>query len=117
MKDQSRFQCFRQERDDAEQPVLSIKLFREGIDHPYFERDMKRLTSRVFFSSRDDSEIVELLAEELGTKKSRNYEIFPTNKNANVSIEPTGRIGLEYSDCYETQLRIGRTSYTIKHNI
>jgi hypothetical protein len=114
------YQCFRgNQRDSEEQPIVSIKLKRSLIkdskDNPYFQRDMKRLTSKVCFSGTEDSEIVEFLATDFGNPTLRMYELFPTLLENNVSIDARRPLKDVYSNTDELQFRIGKVGYTIRY--
>ena len=114
-----RYQCFRKnQKNSDEQPIVSIKLSltEDRKDNPHFQKDMSRLVNKICFSDNQDSEIVEFLATDFGDPNLRQYELFPTFSDTNVSVDARKPLRGVYSNSEEIQLNIWRTGYTIRYN-
>lgn len=103
--------------DSNENPLISMDFLAElqSRNAPYFRKDMRKLTSKVLFSTTEDSEFVKLMATESNDSIKRGYEISPESNKANISILSRSPLKISYSDRYRTQFELGKVNYTIKH--
>jgi len=90
---------------------FSKKDFTSSTDNSTFLPRIK-----ICFSDNQDSEIVEFLATDFGDPNLRQYELFPTFSDTNVSVDARKPLRGVYSNSEEIQLNIWRTGYTIRYN-
>lgn len=113
-----KFQRFGTNQPDSnESPLVSIdfptKLEKEG--NPYFQKDMKKLTDKVTFSTTEDSELANLIATDSTDSMQRGYEIYPASYGVSVGIAQRSPLKEVSSNKYTTQFELGRVKYTIRH--
>ena len=114
---------FEKDQGDSKLKITLVD-WSEDISEKQFKKDLEDLTSKVLISDWNDGEngVISMGANYKNFEKGkmRSYDLEPTFKDANISIDTQGkrfwnRERYIHSNKFETHLHVGRKYFIISH--